>query len=278
MLKNALFLFLAVFLFQWSALYSEGAEHNPYLLLTIPKSGTHLIAKLIEKITGEPIFGLANILPYASDASQFFPPIKEEEVQVILQFMEGGPNQSIVSHFNLATYLEPYAQSGYAKMIFVRDLRDVCVSLVHFIHEHLDIVLGKSASFDQRLAFVIRGVHWSLNRSIFNVKLEAQAAIQWMQDPEVLVLRFEDLCGERGGGSLDAQLECIRKVAQHLDIALSEAQLALLPEEIWGNTVTFRKGEIGSWKSCFNKANKRLFKTVLGEELIRLGYESDYNW
>ena len=41
---------------------------------------------------------------------------------------------------------------------------------------------------------------------------------------------------------------------------------------------TFRSGKAGAWREQFSEANKRLFKDVAGELLIRLGYERDQDW
>ena len=45
-----------------------------------------------------------------------------------------------------------------------------------------------------------------------------------------------------------------------------------------GSSPTFRAGRVGSWKAYFDDELKALFKAVLGEELIFLGYESDDKW
>jgi hypothetical protein len=39
-----------------------------------------------------------------------------------------------------------------------------------------------------------------------------------------------------------------------------------------------RKGIIGDWQNCFKPKAKKLFAAFAGDELIRLGYETDYSW
>lgn len=210
--------------------------------------------------------------------SFYFSNHSNEAVEAIIQIMEEVQKPSVTTHFNFAYLLEPYAQQGYAKIVFIRDLRDVCVSTVYFINEALDIILGTKAPFNERLAFVIQNRHVWMDNSVFNIKKEANEALKWMQDPEVLVLRFEDLCGEKGGGSRESQLNVVRNVAGLLELSFGDDELQALADQVWGPSVTFRKGEIGDWRRHFNKAHIRIFKSVLGEELIRLGYETGYDW
>ncbi len=40
----------------------------------------------------------------------------------------------------------------------------------------------------------------------------------------------------------------------------------------------FRKGVAGDWKTVFNQDDKRAFRSVAGDQLIRLGYERDDGW
>ena len=40
----------------------------------------------------------------------------------------------------------------------------------------------------------------------------------------------------------------------------------------------YRKGVAGDWKNVFTEADKRVFNKAAGEMLIRLGYETDYDW
>ena len=40
----------------------------------------------------------------------------------------------------------------------------------------------------------------------------------------------------------------------------------------------YRKDVAGDWKNVFTEDDKRVFKKVAGELLIRLGYEKDYDW
>ena len=99
-----------------------------------------------------------------------------------------------------------------------------------------------------------------------------------MQDPSVLVCRFEDLVGEQGGGSAEKQRAVLRDLAVFLGYPLSEKEIDLVAKQLYGGTWTFRKGKIGLWKDYFSEKSKRLFKQLMGRAVIDWGYEKDDSW
>lgn len=40
----------------------------------------------------------------------------------------------------------------------------------------------------------------------------------------------------------------------------------------------FRKGLVGDWKNNFNREAREMFSQYAGNELIKLGYETDLSW
>jgi hypothetical protein len=61
-------------------------------------------------------------------------------------------------------------------------------------------------------------------------------------------------------------------------VSRTEAIAALQTKLQPSRSGTFRKGQPGNWKEHFTDANKKLFKEVTGDLLIRLGCEKDMNW
>jgi hypothetical protein len=41
---------------------------------------------------------------------------------------------------------------------------------------------------------------------------------------------------------------------------------------------TFRSGKTGEWQKHFTDEHKKIFKSIAGDLLIRLGYEKDNDW
>jgi len=118
---------------------------------------------------------------------------------------------------------------------------------------------------------------------LWNYKLQARTILDWENHPNAVHLRFEDLVGERGGGSNEKQSESIEVFCNALGVPITEEELGYLTENLWGVekkriSTTFRKGEIGSWKKYFKPMHIKSFKRRLGEELILLCYEDGYDW
>ena len=106
------------------------------------------------------------------------------------------------------------------------------------------------------------------------------------QESHSLLVRFENLVGEKGGGSLNSQLEELKKIATFLNIPLSQDALSVIAHELYGiqslkNTAlaaTFREGKIGAWRNTFKEEHKEKFKKRFNERLIALGYEKNDQW
>jgi hypothetical protein len=98
-----------------------------------------------------------------------------------------------------------------------------------------------------------------------------------LERPEVLTLRFEEFLEDRMaalGGVFDHAVQRGFRPAREREQALQILADAIDPLR----SPTFRSGRAGSWQEQFSDENKRLFKDVAGELLIRLGYERDLDW
>jgi hypothetical protein len=99
----------------------------------------------------------------------------------------------------------------------------------------------------------------------------------WMQQTDVLCLRFEELILEREA-ALNRLLDYLAgrgftpQVARYQ--AVETLKRAIMPRK----SGTFRKGSPGNWREYFSEANKALFKQVTGDLLVRLGNERDEDW
>ncbi len=118
--------------------------------------------------------------------------------------------------------------------------------------------------------------------SMMNIRRHAESAHAWLKHPNAFVVKFEDLCGEKGGGSKIKQAETITNICRHLSISLTKEKLDYIVENLWGDSVyhsrTFRKGKRGAWKEAFLPIHKESFKKRMGQQLIDLEYETNFNW
>lgn len=252
-------------------------ETNPYILLSIPKSGSHLIAKLLRMISNTPYRSMPRINEFGNDRA-FFPPHKLTTVTRFFELFPGTPKQSIHSHFNYGYLLQTLAERHpeYARIILIRDPRDICVSATHYIDPVLNVVIGH-VPFENKLLYVIDAEGY-LRKSTMNIKKECEQALHWMRDPLATVCRFEALCGADGGGDRETQINEIMKVATALGAQLSRNEIESLASNLWGDTPTFRSGKTQEWKKHFTPKHKRHFKKRFGKILIQMGYEKDMNW
>lgn len=265
----------------------EERDPFPYFaLLTVPKSGSHMVIKALYLMTG------AISIWHTKFPSFYYIPSEEG---------------FLYTHFCLSPQLErDYAGLPMLKKIVnIRDLRDVAVSIVNQIKktpwpgmskEQRDEFL--SLSYDEQLLFVI-----NFNYDVEEVASTAPNSLQvslskiaeqvcrYAKDPNHLVCRYENLVGSFGGGTENAQVEEVRKIASFLEIPLSTAQLVEIASQLYGDEInpfgkegfsnfqsTFHQGQIGSWKKVFKEIHKIAFKEKLGEALIDLGYETDFAW
>lgn len=205
-----------------------------------------------------------------------------------------APRGSIVrSHLMYCSEILDALREFNCKFLFIyRDLRDVAISHARWVTKEERIFLhdiyDQHASFDDQLMSSIKGVPlgtpFGSNLSQPDIGADFSRWKGWISDPNTCAVKFEDLVGERGGGSEEKRLDIVEKILDFLQINLSPQQIksdftssALNPEE----SHTFKKGgrgSIGGWKTLFKENHKQSFKEVAGRLLIELGYEDDLLW
>lgn len=255
---------------------------TPFFLLTIPKSGTHLIWKTMMMLTGReqehpgklyPQLGVFNFIediPHMDFDQNLF------ESYIINAW---NSRKFGMAHMNFTSLFQGLCQHHpeYRPIIFVRDLRDVCISLVYFQWYEIEREMGPS-TVQQKLLWVINKTTGPSSSRVLNVGKNAREAAIWSRRPDAIVLKYEDLVGPEGGGTKQAQLEALSKLANALNIPLDSTQLMYLADNIYGKrgismpSTTFRQGKSGSWKTYFSSKHTKAFKKNLGHYQTTLGY------
>ncbi len=119
-------------------------------MLTIPKSGTHLLEKLLHLISEKEKMDLilAN-LTKKDQWNQFFP--DEEVSSDLVEKLHRITHKKAwpLVHLNRSNLFEMFINQypSTAVIIGVRDLRDISVSLTHWRKKKLNEVLGEESSF-----------------------------------------------------------------------------------------------------------------------------------
>jgi Sulfotransferase domain len=245
----------------------------------MPKSGSHLIIQVLQ--------GLTRIGPFVNPG---FPPLNRSEANVKLPVEAVLGNLKRMRPGDIAygyiaarePYLSALAQPGRATVFVFRDPRDVIVSHVfyatemhpgHGMHRYYTEVL---TNMEERIDAAIQGVQ-EPGSELSSIRAKYQAYLGWLEQPDVLCLRFEDLILEQEealGRILDyLQGRGFTTRMQRAD-AIERLKEAIAPRK----SGTFRKGQPGNWQEHFTQANKARFKAIAGDLLIQLGYERDNDW
>lgn len=249
--------------------FTYTSEKIKILDTSIQKSGTHLVDKCI---------GL--MYPEYKKA-----PIHGEMVLMLKKFFKDPENHAFLgSHIPYIPEIVKLIESNNCKCILnYRDPRDQIVALAHWLHKDPRINFMQYLDFDDLLeelilcAFNSRTCNREIGTELYNHYLPWESYLKWKDHPKFYVVRFEDLVGPKGGGTLEAQIRTIKELEKHIGVKISGN-----PEEIanklFGGTASFRQGQIGSWRKYFNERHVKIFKEVAGQLLIDLKYEPDLNW
>lgn len=282
--KIPIFYLLAV-LMPWTVVHAQNTI-PPFALLTIPKAGSHLMIKTLYFLTKSEAIWHTKFPSY-----QYIP----------------GKEGFLYTHLCLSPQLEAdYAElPELKKILLIRDLRDVAISMVRQIKKAPWPGLNYTQRQDflrlspeEQLLFVIDFEYdveavakYAPNSLQVSLKRLAEQALRYAQDPSILTIRYEDLVGPNGGGSFEAQVEQMHRINDFLHLGLSDHFLHTVATKIYGDEInpfdqagfknfrsTFQVGMVGKWKDIFKEEHKVAFKHKLGSILVDLGYAEDDLW
>jgi sulfotransferase 6B1 len=252
--------------------YKNGAK---VFINSLPKSGTFLLRRTLSLLpTFAPRWSYHGLVPET--------PQLERKIKNI------RPGQYVSGHLYWSVELiELLVTSNILTLFIVRDLRDVAVSLANYLtnkepNHRLHPYFKSLKSDRERLMAAIVGVDGKLikdGRKAESLGEWAEGFSPWLNEPNCLAVRFEDLIGSTGGGDDEQQLQNVRAIIDYLGIDIAEEQITEIAKEIFfKNSKTFNKGQIGNWRNHFTDEHKYAFKKVAGEALINLKYENGYDW
>lgn len=244
-----------------------------------PKSGSHLLLQILN--------GFTKIMPYKYVEAEPIRTIKKDggrrTADDILSDLKNIPDGVIGWGYVDATKENAsfLTSSGRVTYFIYRDPRDMLVSQVFFatdMHEEhgMHAYYKSLPNFDERLKVAITGIDQDGLRMV-SVRQRYEGVFQWLEQKNVMCIRFEDLINNRDA-TLNAMLDEVEKTGYKLPIP-REKSLSVLSESIQPKkSHTFRSGKTGGWTQYFTEEHKRLFKDVAGDLLVRLGYEKDNGW
>jgi len=264
------------------------SSKSPLILCnSYPKSGTHMLSQILENIPNVKYWNDIVSVQSLSGVMN-----SKEHIRYKLSSVPGG--SLVRSHLMYSDeILSVLSERDYKKLFIYRDPRDVVISHANWVMKEPKIYLNKIYTEcyednNQRIMASIEGVPlgklFGSSSSQPDIAQDFERWKGWINDPQTLAIRFEDLVGERGGGDENKRQNLIRDIFKHIGYDVSDEDLismfsshSMNPEK----SHTFRKGNKGSiagWKNKFTNEHKDTFKKVTGKLLIELGYEKDMDW
>lgn len=247
----------------------SGVEYR-VLANSLPKNGTHLLLKCLGEVPGYRFSG------YEIDWGN------PERALRLLSVTR--PGEFTKGHIPCFPEAREYLGKQQDLRVFnmIRDPRDNVVSFFHYIlaqpnhplHPHYAAMPDDAARLlatiqgfcDQSGRPVIRDIGWRLGNWV-----------PWEQQERVVSIRFERLIGSQGGGDGEEQVAEVEKILHALDIdVFSSSQVA---SRLFDPSVhSFRRGQIGGWRSYFSDEHRQAFKLAANWALVHWGYEENADW
>jgi len=244
----------------------------------MPKSGSHLLTQVLYGLTELGSFVDPGFPPVNRDEGN--QPLPEQKIFAGIYQMQPGDIRYGYLHAR-EPYLSLLTQPGQATIFIYRDPRDMLVSHIFYAtdlyEEHgMHAYYERMDRMEDRLNAAIEGVA-DPKFYLSNVRERYDVYLGWLDQPEILCLRFEDLVLE--------QEVTLAKLLGYLEVrgldlqipreqAVAHLQAGIAPQK----SGTFRRGLPGNWREHFTDANKARFKAVAGDLLVRLGYEDGNDW
>ena len=244
-----------------------------------PKSGSHLLLQILN--------GFTRIMPYKYVQADPIRTIRKDgarrKPEKILADLRHLPMGVIgwgyleASPENVAFLCQPHRVNYF----MYRDPRDLLISQVFFAtdmnEEHGMHEYYKSLpDFGERLKVAITGIDQD-GVYMVNVRQRYATVFEWLEQQNVMCVRFEDLIQNRQV-TLEAMLDEVESTGYKIPIPREKALTVLLDSIQPQKSHTFRSGKVGGWREHFTEEHKKLFKDITGDLLVRLGYEKSNDW
>jgi hypothetical protein len=195
-----------------------------------------------------------------------------QALRVSLRSMPAG--HYIHAHIGFDGGLLAEANEADVPIVFLyRDPRAMMASQAHFLIERgepADLLPRlKSRSLASAYELLIEGDATTLPAHEFFAVYEG-----WLSAPGVLAVRFEDLVGSRGGGSVGTQLATVARIAQHVGWNGSTVALIDVAERIFNTGAgTFRRGLIDGWREDVPATIIERYPSLFVDLARRWGYD-----
>ena len=251
------------------------AGNGPYpvCLITQPKAGTYLVARLLETLglvnTGVHVdragftdYRRKTISEMRSDYLKFDTRIPIEVSawltacgQFIVGHLEHGPDSVSATHH-------------LRRILLVRDARDAMVSFMRF-----QTLPGRGETTQKTWMTLPQGpdrLMAFLDQWGGDLIRQTHGVLGWMNDPDILLVRFEVLMGDAGPS---AQRQALESIARHVGVGPSRDVVSLFLHDVVGKPTKTYSGARSFATRYWNDQVERHFVRLGGGDLQHaLGY------
>jgi sulfotransferase 6B1 len=247
---------------------------------SIPKSGTHLLTKVLSgvphlRFTGVHLADRA----YCADRDQLGDALGPVDVEAFTRLISHTRNgQYLTAHIRHVPGIpEALRDHGFHNLFMIRDPRDLVVSMAYWLSTNPRLKayerFSKMSGPEERIMAAITGLPAQNGKPAVMSISHRLAFRGWLDDPQTCVIRFEDLIGSAGGGTDEAQREAIRRVLKHCNRDTSDELVDRLAMSTFArHTTTFRRGAIGDWQNHLTPEHLAAIDDVAPEILDIYGY------
>lgn len=246
---------------------------------SLPKAGTHLLMTALDSFPQVRFSGVhlmkRRLLLEESDIPERSSDVDWDLVRRVLD--RGAKNgQYVTSHiWGHDELFELLDELGYVSLFVIRDPRDIVISTAAYIarlrrHLHHRRFVDEYQSETERYLALINGYPSAPNGpGRLSLKDKLEGFSPWLTAPGVLCCRFEDLVGERGGGSSEAQLDVVTDVGRHIGRPVTAAEAVRIADSAWSpGAATFRAGLTGEWRRAFDQSILDAFQDSIDPDLL----------
>jgi hypothetical protein len=255
------------------------AARPPVLANSFPKSGTHLLAQIVEGLPERVNYGAF----LGSETSSF--QLRERSPDNTCRFIRSFvPGEIVRGHLYYdPLYADQLMRRHVVNCFIYRDPRDVVVSEARYLRDmnrwhRLHQYFRRAPSIADAIMLSITGFDPPVEGICYpNIAVRFARYRGWLSDENCFSFPYKDVISERLPQVIRRIAEFYVKQSQTpCDIEACTAAMAasIAPQK----SHTFRSGKRGGWRHEFNAEHRRRFLEIAGDLLIELGYESNYDW
>ena len=250
----------------------------PLIANSFPKSGTHLLAQILEAFPGIVSYGTF----LASMPSVTYRERSHHSHRRLIGLIV--PGELLTAHLFYNKYYQiDLALRRTVQFFIYRDVRDVAVSEAYYLTfmnrwHRLHKYYRTLPSNEARISFSILGASDpAFPYDYPNIAERFKRYEGWIGAKSVFSLKFEDLISNKRKQVISNIVDFYIKNS-NIDFDKNEIIKRAISNINPSRSHTFREGQAGGWKRVFTDENKDQMKAVAGNLLIRQGYENNLDW